>query len=147
MTTIHSGQTAPDALLRLALRLDAAASGAMGLAFAAAAPVLDGFLGIPTGWLVGLGAFLMVYALGLVWIAARPRIPAALAWTVILGNLAWVLASVAALVAGWFPLTAVGTAVTIAQAVAVAGFADLQYVGLRRTRPVPARRPSPARAG
>jgi hypothetical protein len=146
MMTIHSGQGRRDGLLRLALRLDALASGAMGLAFAAAAPVLDSALGVPTGWLVGLGAFLLAYAGGLVWLATRPVIPSALAWTVIVGNAGWVLASVVALVAGWFPLTAAGTVIAVAQAAAVVGFAELQYVGVRRTVATGSRRTSPAGA-
>jgi hypothetical protein len=123
-----------DRLLRLALRLDAAASGALGALTAAAAGALDRTLGIPTGWLVGLGAFLIAYAGGLLWLAARPHIPAALAWTVVVGNLIWVVDSAATVAAGWFPLTAVGTALVVAQAAAVVVFAELQYVGLRRAR-------------
>jgi hypothetical protein len=135
MTTIHSGRPSRDAMLRLTLRLDAVASGAMGLVFAVAAPALDGALGVPMGWLVGLGAFLVAYGGGLTWLAAQPRIPAALAWTVIVGNLGWVLASVAAVAADWFAFTTLGAAVAIAQAVAVVVFAEAQFMGLRRARP------------
>jgi hypothetical protein len=124
-------------LLRLALRLDAAASGVLGLAFAAAAPVLDGLLGIPAGWLVGLGAFLVAYAGGLVWLAARRVIPAGLAWAVVAGNTVWVLHSVAVLLTDFFPLTGAGVAVVIAQAVAVVVLAELQFVGLRRATVAP----------
>jgi hypothetical protein len=131
VTTIHSGRVR-QRLLRLALRIDALASGALGLALAAAAPALDGALGIPTGWLAGLGAFLIAYAGGLAWLAARPRIPMALAWTVIVGNTGWVLTSAVEIAAGWFTLTTLGTAVAVAQAVAVVAIVDLQFVGLRR---------------
>jgi hypothetical protein len=56
--------------------------------------------------------------------------PVPLVWTVVLGNLAWVAASV--LTAVLAPLTVVGTVVVVAQALAVAAFADLQWLGLRR---------------
>jgi hypothetical protein len=121
-------------LLRLALRLDAAASGALGLLAVGAATPLSGLLGPTAGALVGTGAFLVVYALALVAVAARPAISRPAAWTVVIGNSAWVLGSVGAVVAGREEFTTFGVAVVLAQAVAVAVFADLQWLGLRRTR-------------
>jgi hypothetical protein len=121
-------------LLRLALRLDAAASGALGLLAVGAAAPLSGLLGPATGVLLGTGAFLVVYALGLVVVAARPVISRPAAWTVVVGNSVWVLGSVGAVVAGREELTTLGVAVVLAQAAAVAVFADLQWLGLRRAR-------------
>jgi hypothetical protein len=119
-------------LLRLVLRADAAASGALGLAGLAAAPLLSGLLGPPAPVLVGTGAFLVVFAGGLLVLASRPEIPRPAALTVVVGNAAWVLGSVAAVVLGWEALTGLGVAVVLAQAAAVAVFADLQWLGLRR---------------
>ena len=121
-------------LLRIALRLDAAASGALGLLGLAAATPLAGLLGPTTGELRATGAFLVGYALALVLIAARPAISRAAAWTVVVGNTLWVLGSIGAVVAGWDTFTALGVAVVLAQAAAVAVFADLQWLGLRRAR-------------
>jgi hypothetical protein len=121
-------------LLRLALRLDAAASGALGLLALAAASPLTGLLGPTAGMLRGTGAFLVAYALALVLIAARPVIPRPAAWAVVIGNSLWVLGSVGALIAGRDTFTTLGTVVVLAQAVAVAVFADLQWLGLRRAR-------------
>jgi hypothetical protein len=121
-------------LLRLALRLDAAASGALGLlGVLAAAPLADP-LGVTAVALRGTGVFLVGYALALVLIAARPVIPRPAAWTVVAGNTVWVLSSVGAAVAGRDSLTTLGVAVVLAQAAAVAVFADLQWLGLRRAR-------------
>jgi hypothetical protein len=53
-------------------------------------------------------------------------------WTVVVGNSAWVLGSIGAAVAGADTFTTLGVAVVLAQAAAVAVFADLQWVGLRR---------------
>jgi hypothetical protein len=121
-------------LLRFALRLDAAASGALGVVALAAAPPLAGLLGPAAGALRGVGAFLIAYALALVLLAARESIPRAGAWTVVLGNTAWALGSVGAVVAGRETFTVLGVAVVLAQAAAVAVFADLQWLGLRRAR-------------
>jgi hypothetical protein len=121
-------------LLRFALRLDAAGSGALGLiGLAAAAPLADP-LGMTVDALRGTGAFLVGYALVLVLLAARPVIPRAAAWTVVIGNTAWVLGSIGAAVAGRDTFTTLGVAVVLAQAAAVAVFADLQWLGLRRAR-------------
>lgn len=128
--------TAPSAsgerLLRTVLRLDAAASGALGVLAAAggAAGLLAGPLGIPGPWLVGVGVFLVVYALGLVVLAAPRHVSRAGAWTVVIGNAGWVLGSVVAALVGGF--TVLGTVVVVAQALAVALLAELQCTGLRR---------------
>jgi hypothetical protein len=120
--------------LRFALRLDGAASGALGVVALAAAAPLSGLLGLTASALRGTGAFLVVYALALVLIAARPAISRPAAWTVVIGNTAWVLGSAGAVVAGRDSFTALGVAVVLAQAAAVAVFIDLQWLGLRRAR-------------
>lgn len=119
--------------LRGVLRLDAAASGALGIAAAAGAGVLDTWLGLSGPLLLGVGVFLVVYAAGLVALAARPAIPRPLTWVVVLGNSAWVLMSLGLAVGAWEQLTVLGAVVVLAQAAAVAVFADLQWAtGLRR---------------
>jgi hypothetical protein len=45
-----------------------------------------------------------------------------------------VVDSLATVAIGWLPLTALGTALVLAQAVAVGLFAQAQLVGLRRAR-------------
>jgi hypothetical protein len=119
-------------LLRLALRLDALASGALGLLSLAAAPALDPLLGLPSGLLWPVGGALLAWAAALGLAASRPAIGRSFAGSVVALNVLWVAASAAAVVAGWLPLTALGTAVVVAQAVAVAALAEMQVVGLRR---------------
>lgn len=119
-------------LLRLALRVDAAASGALGLAGLLAAPRVADLLGPPAPLLFGVGAFLVIFALSLLVLAARPEIPRPAGRLVVIGNGAWVAASVVAVVIGWEALTALGVGVVLAQALAVAVVADLQWLGLRR---------------
>jgi len=50
------------------------------------------------------------------------------------GNVLWVLGRVVGVAAGWFSLTALGTAFFLAQAAAVAFLAGLQFFGLRGSR-------------
>src|SRR5690606_11006854 len=138
-------------LLRFALRIDAAGSGALGLlGLAAAAPLAD-LTGMTAGELVGTGAFLVGYALVLVLLAARPVIPRAGARTVVGGNTLWVLGSVGAVVAGRDALTPFGVSLVLVPAAALAVFVELQWLGLCRARcprPGRARRTtSPARSG
>lgn len=121
-------------LLRLALKLDAAASGALGALLVAAGSVLDDLLGLPLALLLPVGLFLLAYA-AFVWVVGtRSRISKTAAWAVVATNLVWVADSVALVATAWFPLTALGAAFVLAQAAAVFLFADLQFLGLRRAR-------------
>ena len=123
-----------DGLLRLSLKLDAAASGALGILTLVAGTVLDGLLGTPLALLVPVGLFLVAFA-AFVWVVGtRPRINGTAAWSVVAVNLFWVLASIALVAAGPLPLTILGVAFVLAQAMAVFLFADLQFLGLRRAR-------------
>jgi hypothetical protein len=134
MSPTTSTPTRTDRLLRLALRLDAVASGATGVGLAALGWALDDVLGVPVALTLPLGLFLTGFAGWLWYLAGRPRIGAGAVRAVIALNVVWVLDSVALVAAGWAPLTALGTAYVLAQAAAVLLFADLQFVGLRRVR-------------
>lgn len=112
--------------LQQSLYLDAAASALTGVVSLVASGVLADPLGIPRGWLVGLGAFMLVYGLdvglvGRMLPRSRRLVPA-----VVVANVGWVAASVGVVVLGGFDLTALGTAVVLAQAAVVAAFAVLQ---------------------
>ncbi len=58
----------------------------------------------------------------------------AVVWGAVAINLVWVVASVWVVVAGPFALMALGSAVILAQAVAVVIFAKWQFFALRRVR-------------
>lgn len=123
-----------DGLLRLALKLDGVASGALGALSLVTATVLDNLLGIPLALLVPVGLFLLAYA-AFVWVVGtRRRINRAAAWTVVALNLAWVADSVVVVLVGPSPLTGLGVAFILAQAAVVLLFVDLQFLGLRRGR-------------
>lgn len=130
-----------DGFARLALKLDAAASGAVGVMMLLAAGVVIGderpfvnLLGTPVALLASSGLFLVAFA-AFVWISgSRGRVGGAATRTVVVINALWVLASVAVVAAGLFSLTALGVSFVLVQAAAVALFAVLQFLGLRRSR-------------
>ncbi|HET8681232.1 MAG TPA: hypothetical protein VFM54_05090 [Micromonosporaceae bacterium] len=122
-------------LLRLALKLDALATGALGLLLAAAGPLLDSALGIPTSVLVGAGLFLAGYGGALAYVGTRPAVSYSAAWAAVAVNALWVVLSVLLIGAGWFGLTVLGVVFVLVQAAAVAIFVDLQFLGLRRAGP------------
>ena len=134
MESTFAGADGRDRPLRLALRLDAAASGAMGVLLAAGGALLDDPLGIPAAVLVPVGGFLVVYAAGLWLLGSRPRLGRPAVQVVVAGNLLWVAASVVAAIAGWWSPTTAGTVFVLAQAAAVVVLTELQLTGLRRAR-------------
>lgn len=121
-----------DSLLRPALRLDAVVTGLNGAAYLAAAPLLDDLLGLSGGLLRGAGAFLLVYALAVWLVGAGRRISAAAVEAVVVANVLWVIGSVLAAVSGFGSPTTAGAVWLVLQAVVVAGFAAVQFAGLRR---------------
>ncbi|HKA56992.1 MAG TPA: hypothetical protein VKD28_00095 [Gemmatimonadales bacterium] len=122
-----------DNLLRRALLLDATASGSMGALFALLSRPLSALLGLPAGLLHWVGLFLIPFAAFLVWLARRPLVPPSLVYSVIIGNVLWVVGSAAIIPTGMVSPSPLGTVVVLAQAVAVVVFASLEYSGMRRS--------------
>ncbi|MEU8760565.1 hypothetical protein [Streptomyces sp. NPDC048659] len=127
-----SRTTQPRSMVRRFLALDALVTGANGIAYLAASGPLAELLGVGRGLLLGLGAFLTVYAGGVAWLASRPQPPVPGVKAVVDANLLWSALSVVALLA-WLEPTAAGTVWTLMQAGTVAGFAALQWGALRAT--------------
>ena len=122
----------PSMFLRRSLILDAGASGATAALLLAGAGLLEGWLGIPATLMRGAGLVLVPYVAFVGYLAARERLTPVAVWTVIAANAMWAAASVALLLSGWIAPTALGYAFVLAQAAVVAGFGELQYVGMRR---------------
>jgi hypothetical protein len=131
---IATPRHATGGLLRFALTLDGVATGANGVLYLAGAPLLDGWLGLPTEMLVAVGAFLIVYAALVLRLATRPEMPRVAVVAVIAANALWAVDSLIALALDWFTPTTVGQVLIAVQAVLVAGLAALQYVGLKQAR-------------
>ena len=108
-----------------------AATGALQVAFTGA---LARLTGLPEALLMGTGVFLLAYAAAAAFMASRSTPPRTLIGLVVAGNFGWAAACAVLLVSGAFPVTALGTAWVIAQAVTVVVLAELQWTGLRRTR-------------
>jgi hypothetical protein len=121
----------PRLMLRRFLALDAVVTGANAVAYLALSGPLGRFLGVDSGLLLGLGAFLAVYAGCVALLAARPEPPALAVRAVVEANLAWAAVSLAAL-GLWLTPTTAGAVWTVLQALTVAGFALLQYAALRQ---------------
>jgi hypothetical protein len=123
----------PDSnFLHRALFADAAVSGAAGLLMAAGAGPLQELLHVPAQLLFVAGMILIPYALGLVLLTRRTPLSAPLVWAVIATNVAWALGSVLILLTGHVQPNALGYGIILVQAIAVAAFAEIQYVGLRK---------------
>ncbi|MGW0711661.1 hypothetical protein ACWD4G_37880 [Streptomyces sp. NPDC002643] len=125
--------TDPRIMLRRFLAVDAVVTGANGLAYLLASGPLGRFLGVGSGLLLGLGAFLTVYAAAVGLLASRRRPPVPAVHAVIEANLAWTVLSLVAL-ALWLTPSTAGAVWTVLQAVTVAGFAAAQFIAVRAHR-------------
>jgi hypothetical protein len=123
----------PSILLRRALLADAIFSGASALLLSLGAGALAPLLDLPQALLRETGLFLIAYTALVGWLGTRPSMPRAPVAIVIAGNAAWTIASVALLFSGWVAPNLLGEILVAAQAIVVGVFAELQYVGLRRS--------------
>ena len=122
-------------LLRLALTLDAVATGLTGALVLPFTGVLAHLLNLPSALLAGAAIVMLVYAAILGWLRSHASLPRWAVWTIIVGNALWALDCVALAVLGFVDPSTLGLVFLIAQAVVVGGFAELQYFGLRRSAP------------
>ena len=123
----------PSTFLSRALLADAVFSGvsAAGLAFGAG--LLPALLNLPEAFLRETGLFLIAYTALVGWLGTRASVPKALVIIVIAGNAAWTVASFALLFSGAVTPNLLGEIVVAAQAIATGAFAELQYIGLRKS--------------
>lgn len=111
---------------------DAAVSGVTGILMLVGAGALDPVLGIPAALMRGVGMALLPFAAGVLLLARQDPPPRSSVLAVVALNGGWVAASLLLLASGWIAPTGLGIAFVIVQAVAVAGFAELQYFAIRR---------------
>ena len=123
----------PSIFLRRAILADAIVSGAMALLLSFDAAMLAPLLNLPEALLREAGLFLIAYAALVGWLGTRPSMPKALVAIVIAGNAAWTIGSIALLFSGAVTPNLLGEAFVAMQAIAVGAFAELQYIGLRRS--------------
>jgi hypothetical protein len=109
-----------------------AATGALQLVFTGA---LARLTGLPAALLLGTGVFLLAYAAAAAWMATRDEPPRRLIGLVVAGNFAWAVGCIGLLAVGGAAIAPLGWAWVLAQALTVVVLAELQWTGLRRTRP------------
>lgn len=140
MTTYSTSPTAAAGVapaaakpLRTFLTLDAVVTGGNGLIYLALSGPVGELLGLESGFLVGIGAFLLLYGAFVGFLAAKPVPPTTGTKLVIEGNALWAVASIVALLL-WLEPSTVGTFWIPMQAAVVGAFAALQHVSLRKLR-------------
>lgn len=122
--------------LRNVLFADAASCLATGALQTLFTPSIAQLTNLPELLLQATGIFLLTYAAVVMAVATRDPIPRAFVWVFVAGNFAWAAAGAALLVARPVAPTLLGEAWVIAQAVTVVVLAELQWMGLRRSRPL-----------
>jgi len=123
----------PSLFLRRTLLADAIFSGVSAVLLTAGAGMLAPLFDLPEALLRETGLFLIVYAAFVGWLGTRLSVPKVLVLIVIAGNAAWTLGSIALLLSGAVTPNLLGEIVVAAQAMATGAFAELQYIGLRKS--------------
>lgn len=134
MATQTSTQRSNSFLLRRTLQANGIFSSLGGVILIAGAGPVTAFLGLQTPViLVVVGIVTLLYAVSLFLTAARPSIDRRTGMTYVLLDSAWVVVSIVILLTGWVSLTTEGKWAVGLVALIVAIFAELQFIGSRRT--------------
>lgn len=133
-TAVAPADATAERRLRRALRADAVVSLASGLALAIAPERLDDLLGTGRpGWVRVVGLAFLVYAVDVALVAAADRRRLRmLAPAIVAANAVYVVASIVAVLAGWFD--GAGIAAVIAGAVAIDVLGFVQFRSWRAMR-------------
>lgn len=123
----------PSSFLSRALLADAVFSGVAAVALSLGAGMLVPLLNLPEALLRESGLFLIAYTALVGWLGTRQSVLKALVLLVIVGNAAWTLGSIALLFSGAVSPNLLGILFVVAQAIATGVFAELQYIGLRKS--------------
>ena len=124
----------PSQFLRRAILADAIFSGLSAVLLTFSAGMLAPLTNLPEAFLRETGLFLIAYTALVGWLATRQSMPKALVIAVIVGNTAWTIASIALLFSGAMTPNLLGQIFIAAQAIVPGALAELQYIGLRRSR-------------
>ena len=97
------------------------------------ATFLARLFGMPSELLRFAGISLFPFTAFLIFMTSRQRLSLAVVWTVIVVNALWTADSFLIIASGWITPTPLGYAFVTGQAMGVAMFAGLEYVGLRKS--------------
>jgi hypothetical protein len=128
--------------LRLILKLDAVVTGVNGIAYLALAGPLEDLLGVAPELMRPIGAFLVLFAAAVWFVASRPVVPRMAVADIAAVNAVWALGSVAFAATAASSPTTVGTVWIVLQALVVGGFAALQALAMRSDGVAAAVRPN-----
>jgi len=123
----------PSPFLSRAIQADAIFSGVSAAILTFGAGEFAPLFNLPEALLRETGLFLIAYAALVGWLGTRATMPKILVTIVIAGNAAWTLASIALLFSSAVMPNLLGEAAIAMQAIAVGVFAELQFIGLRRS--------------
>ena len=119
--------------LRRALLADAIFSGVAAVGFTFGAGAFASLFNLPEALLRDTGLFLIAYTALVGWLASRGSVARPLVLLVVVGNAAWTVGSIALLFSGAVNPNLLGIILVVAQAIATGVFAELQYIGLRKS--------------
>ena len=118
--------------LRYVLFADAATCLACGLLLSFGGTFLQSVLGLPVDIMFYAGLSLLPFAAFLLYAATRKSVSKTVIWLIIGLNFLWTIDSFLLLISGSVAPTVFGYVFVIFQAVGVAVFADLEFIGLRK---------------
>jgi len=121
-------------LLRRVLICNAVSSFVVGVLMLVAGGMVAALMGVPgsTVLIQSVGAFLVLFALGVEWVATRAPMNRSHAWTVVVLDASWVIGSALALPFIARELTLIGEAAIILVALVVLIWAVGQTAGIKR---------------
>lgn len=122
--------------LRFVLFADATTSLICALLLTIGGNFLQGILGLPVSLMFYAGLSLFPFAAFLIYVATRKSISKTLVWLIIGINLLWTIDSFILLFSGYVLPTTFGYIFVIAQAIGVLVYADLEFIGLRKSEVV-----------
>ncbi|EKS37695.1 hypothetical protein [Afipia clevelandensis] len=123
----------PSPFLRRALQIDALFSAVSALLLVFGAGFLASLTNLPEDFLRNTGLVLVAFVLGVGYLATRDMMPKIAVWAVIAINAVWTIDSIALLASGWVSPNLLGQVFIVAQAIAVGVFAELEFIGLRKS--------------
>ena len=124
----------PSLFLRRVLVVDAALTGIAGIVLVGGSGLLAEPLGLSRDLLFWTGFSFLPFAALLAWTASRRTAARALVWGTVAWNALFAVECMAALSFGWVSPTMLGTVVILAQALGVAVIAELEALGLKRSK-------------
>lgn len=120
-------------LLRRALQIDFAISTVCTLMLLLAAAPLAEITGLPEMLILGTGVIFVPFVFLIGWLATRQDPPRIGVWLIIALNTGWAVGTVIFLAIGVVEPTSAGYALIIGIGVAVAVFAEMEFIALRRS--------------